>query len=65
LRTIYTDGSFCRSKLVAAFLDASFHLMALVLLARRVPAPEAFAFTALGLLAYGRVFTPGVQEKHA
>ena len=63
LRTIYTDGSFCRAKLVASFLDASLHLVALVLLARRIPAPEAFAYASFGFLAYGRVFAPARARK--
>jgi hypothetical protein len=57
-RSIYADGSFCRAKLVASIGDASAHLVALVLLARLVPAATAIPFAALGLVAYLAVFAP-------
>lgn len=56
--TIYTDGSFCRAKLVASIADAGSHLFALVLLTRRAPTAAALPLVAVGLLTYCLVFIP-------
>lgn len=57
-RTIYADGSFCRAKLVASIADASGHLFALVLLARRAPTAMALPLVAVGFVLYCLIFIP-------
>ena len=64
LRTIYADGSFCRAKLVASAVDTSAHFVALVLLARSVPAATAISLAAIGVIAYWLVFR-SVRLMHA
>jgi hypothetical protein len=65
MRTIYTDGSWCRSKRLAALLDTSFHLLALILLVRQTHGVEAVSFAAVGLVSYFLVFTPGSAAARA
>lgn len=69
LPSIYSDGSFCRSKRIATLIDASFHLLAVFLLARQVPAIAVACFGAAGVVAYSAVFTPAgsriVQDQRA
>lgn len=64
-RTIYADGSLCRSKRVAALLDTSFHLLAVILLARQAPVAQAVSFAALGIAGYLFVFTPRARAAAA
>ena len=58
MATIYTDGSFRRSKRIAGIFDAAFHLFALALLLAHARAAEALSLTAGGVAAYWFVFTP-------
>jgi hypothetical protein len=64
-QTIYTDRSFVRAKTVAGVFDASFHLLAVVLLARYAPAAETVSLAALGVVGYFFVFNPGAFEAGA
>ncbi len=56
MRTIYADGTFARSKRIAALLDTCFHVLAFVLLARQAPALVSLGFAAVGLVGYLSVF---------
>lgn len=56
LGTIYADGAFCRTKLVASIFDTSAHLVALVLLARSASPATAISLAGIGLFAYWLVF---------
>jgi hypothetical protein len=58
MQTIYVDGAFRRSKGLAALLDTSFHLLALVLLIRQAPGLEALLVATSGVAAYLFVFRP-------
>ena len=63
MRTIYADGAFCRSKRIASVFDTSFHLLAVVLLARYAPAPPALFVAAVGVVGYFFVFPPAPLEE--
>src|SRR6478735_4789005 len=62
MQSIYTDGSFRRSKSVAAGLDTSFHLLAVVLIGRALPAPAVLCAAAVGGAGYLMVFRPTLVE---
>lgn len=56
LPTIYSDRSMYRPKQLAALLDTSFHLLAVVLLLRHAPGVTALALALVGIVAYWFVF---------
>lgn len=56
LDSIYSDAAFCRAKRVAALVDTGFHLLAVVLLARRAPTAATLSLIAAGLSIYWVVF---------
>lgn len=62
LETIYADNSYRRFKRAMTALDASFHLMAVILMVVQVPALLTLCAASAGGIIYLGVFSPGLVE---